>query len=307
MIDNRRKRLLLALVAAFLTLVLAACAAPVEEPAAQETPLQVTTEPATPTTVEMDDVTEDTNEEETTGNMPEEIPAPGIPDPKTYMTEQARLALADRLRVDVDTISVARVAERQWNDSALGCPEPGQMYAQVITPGFEITLSAEDGTYTYHSDMNSLLILCGTDGQPVERTEVSSAGEDAQTTKAVTPVSVELVEATGEAPHEGETLREIPAPGVPNSAGIVANYAAQKLATNLGLDVDDVEIVSVQRVEWRDSSLGCPRPGQNYLMVITPGYRIILEANGDQHEFHSDMQGNMVQCRGQAPDDGVLR
>lgn len=301
--DNRRKGPLIATVAVALFLVVA-CAAPAEEPAAQESPpVQVTTEPATPTTVELDDVTE----EEATRDMPEEMPAPGIPDPEAYMTEQARLTLADRLGIDVETISVISVEERQWSDAALGCAEPGQMYAQVITPGFEITLAVDGDTYTYHSDRNSALVLCGADGKPVERTVISSAGDDAHVRKAVTPVIVDLGDRTPETLPEEEALREIPAPGVPNSAEIVANNAVQKLANDLGIDVGDVEIVSVQRVDWRDSSLGCPRPGQNYLMVITPGYHIMLEANGERHEFHSDMQSNMVKCQGEPQNGGVVR
>lgn len=305
--NNRRKRMLPALATAAL-LVLAACAAPSEEPGAQETlSAQVTTAPVTPATVEMEDVTQGVNEEETTREMPEEIPAPGIPDPEAYMTEQARLVLADRLGVDVETISVASVEEREWSDAALGCPEPGQMYAQVMTPGFEITLAVDGDTYTYHSDRSSVLILCGADGQPVERSEISSAGDEAHTLKEVTPALVDLDEGTPKTPPEEDTPREIPAPGVPNSSSVVANDAAHRLANDLGIDVDSVNITSVQQVQWRDSSLGCPRPGQNYLMVITPGYRIILEANGEQFEFHSDMQGNMVQCRGESQDGGVVR
>lgn len=305
--NNRRNRTLSILVAVAL-LLLAACAGPSEEPGAQETsPAQVTLAPVTPATVEVDDVTEDVNEEETTREMPEEIPAPGIPDPEAYMTEQARLVLADRLGVDVETISVVSVEEREWSDAALGCPEAGQMYAQVITPGFEITLAVEGDTYAYHSNRSSALVLCGADGQPLERSEISGAGEDAHALKAVTPAIVDLDEATSNTPPADDAPREIPGPGVPNSSSVVANDAAHRLANELGIDVDSIKITSVQQVQWRDSSLGCPRPGQNYLMVITPGYRIILEANGEQFEFHSDMQGNMVQCRGESQDGGVVR
>lgn len=306
--DDRRKLPWLAGMTLLLILLMA-CTAPAEEPPAQETePVQVTTEPATPTIVDMDDVTEDASEQETTREMPEEIPAPGIPDPEAYMTEQARLALADRLSIAVETITVANVEERQWSNAALGCAESGQMYAQVITPGFEITLTADGETYVYHSDMNSALVLCGADGQPVERTEVSSAGDGARVIEAVTPAQVDLGKVTPEPSPEDETLHEIAPPGVPDSSNIVANTAAQKLANELGIDAGEVQIITVERVEWRDSSLGCGRPGQNYMMVITPGYRIVLEANGEEYVFHSDMQGNMVQCHGaESGDSGVVR
>lgn len=197
---NNTRKLWLFIISAALLFILAACGGPTEEPAAEGTsPVQETNEAATPTTVDMDDVTEESAE----GETPEEMPEPGIPDP-------------------------------------------------------------------------------------------------------VTPSVVDLSKMTPE-PASEEAPREIPAPGVPNSSAIVANNAAQNLAESLGIDVGAVEIVSVQQVEWRDSSLGCPRPGQNYLMVITPGFRIILEADGEQYEYHSDMQGNMVQCRGDVQDGAVER
>lgn len=299
--SNTRKQWLLTICAALL-FILVACGGTTEEPAAEGTlPVQETNEAATPTTVDMNDVTDEPSD----GDTPQEMPEPGIPNPEAYMTDQARLALADRLGVDVETISVVSVEEREWSDAALGCAEPGQMYAQVITPGFEITLSVNGETYSYHSDMNGILVLCDADGQPVERTEVSGAGEGVQAIKAVTPAVVDLGAITSEPRPEEDSLHEAPAPGVPNASSIVANRAAQALAESLSIDVEAVEIVSVQRVEWRDSSLGCARPGQNYLMVITPGFRIMLEADGEQYEYHSDMQGNMVRCGGNVQDGGV--
>jgi hypothetical protein len=54
--------------------------------------------------------------------------------------------------------------------------------------------------------------------------------------------------------------------------------------------------VSVEENEWRDSSLGCPKPGMNYLQVITPGYKIILESQSKRYEYHSDTNRRVVRC-----------
>lgn len=43
---------------------------------------------------------------------------------------------ASRLGVPASQLSVVRVEARQWSDSSLGCPQPGLLYAQVITPGY---------------------------------------------------------------------------------------------------------------------------------------------------------------------------
>ena len=42
-----------------------------------------------------------------------------------------------------------------------------------------------------------------------------------------------------------------------------------------------------QPVQWRDSSLGCARGGGMYMQVITPGYRILVQAGDDLLEYHS--------------------
>jgi hypothetical protein len=41
------------------------------------------------------------------------------------------------------------------------------MYAAVITPGFEITLEAQDQSYIYHTDTGDTVVLC-IDGRPAE-------------------------------------------------------------------------------------------------------------------------------------------
>ena len=61
---------------------------------------------------------------------------------------------------------------------------------------------------------------------------------------------------------------------------------------------DQITVVSTEQVEWSNASLGCPQPDMMYAQVITPGYRIILEANGQTYQYHSglDGEGPLVQC-----------
>ena len=54
----------------------------------------------------------------------------------------------------------------------------------------------------------------------------------------------------------------------------------------------------VQPVEWRDASLGCPKPGVDYIQVLTPGYVIKLEAAGSVYEYHTDDAQRVVTCAG---------
>ncbi len=43
---------------------------------------------------------------------------------------------------------------------------------------------------------------------------------------------------------------------------------------------------TVRAVDWRDSSLGCPKPGIAYLDVITPGHKVTLRADGQIYVVH---------------------
>lgn len=110
---------------------------------------------------------DDTNSEGE-GENGMEAPAPGVRDPGAQLLKAAQQALAGRLSASVDAITVESVEEVTWPDSALGCPEPGMMYLQVLTPGYRIVLSAKGTEYVYHTDRSERIVLCGEDETPVE-------------------------------------------------------------------------------------------------------------------------------------------
>jgi len=57
-------------------------------------------------------------------------------------------ALAIQLGVDPSAITVVWVETKEWPDTSLGCPEPGMMYTQVITPGYLVVLDARESRTT---------------------------------------------------------------------------------------------------------------------------------------------------------------
>jgi hypothetical protein len=74
---------------------------------------------------------------------------------------------------------------------------------------------------------------------------------------------------------------------------LVANLveqAREDLRARLQIEADLITLHSVEAVQWRDSSLGCPQPGRNYLTVITPGFQIILSAQGQEYDYRTDLQ-----------------
>jgi hypothetical protein len=93
-----------------------------------------------------------------------------------------------------------------------------------------------------------------------------------------------------------------PAPGPSDAApGSATETAVLDLAARLGIEPDQVTVVRVEEVTWRDSSLGCPKPGRSYLQVLTDGQRIVLEAGGRIYEYHSGRQRAPFLCEDPLP------
>jgi hypothetical protein len=69
------------------------------------------------------------------------------------------------------------------------------------------------------------------------------------------------------------------------------------LAGQLNLNADQIRVIESKAVEWTDSSLGCPQPDMAYAQVITPGYWIILEADGQSYPYHTDQNEQFILCR----------
>jgi len=85
---------------------------------------------------------------QTTGEVPQEILA-------LFRDDLARRAL-----VKPETITVVSATEQQWPDGSLGCPKPGEMYTQMIVPGYRVVLQAAGERYAYHSDQRGKFVVC---------------------------------------------------------------------------------------------------------------------------------------------------
>ena len=74
--------------------------------------------------------------------------------------KRAKEDLANCRDIDKEQIALAAVKAVNWPDTSLGCPEPGMVYAQVITRGYRILLSYDGRIYQYHSDQGNRVIYC---------------------------------------------------------------------------------------------------------------------------------------------------
>ncbi len=70
--------------------------------------------------------------------------------------------------------------------------------------------------------------------------------------------------------------------------------AKAALSQKLGIPEEQVSFVSADAVEWSDSCLGLGGPTESCLQAITPGYRVILSAEGRQYEVRTDEAGSVV-------------
>jgi hypothetical protein len=99
-------------------------------------------------------------------------------------------------------------------------------------------------------------------------------------------------------PEQEITQENIPTPSGPEDTldDKLVTQAKEDLASRLSLDLDQISLVEAKSVLWRDASLGCPQPGMVYAQVITPGYRITLEAKGQRYEYHADTSRYVFMC-----------
>ena len=111
----------------------------------------------------------------------------------------------------------------------------------------------------------AMLAACGTD---------ADTGSDTTMPPPTSPTSTTSTTA-------GETTT-VPSPtdDVPIDAAIAL------LAEELGIPVDEITVVLAEPVLWNDGSLGCPEPGMSYTQALVPGYRVLLEADGDTYAVH---------------------
>ena len=85
------------------------------------------------------------------------------------------------------------------------------------------------------------------------------------------------------APNEEESaaVRDLSA-----EAQALVDLAIADLARKLEAKAGDIELLSVQRTQFRDASLGVPEPDKMYAQVITPGYILQLGVEDTVHTYH---------------------
>jgi hypothetical protein len=119
---------------------------------------------------------------------------------------------------------------------------------------------------------------------PVVQTDAPGSLPESNETQALTPTP----------PHEEVDMVPVTPPdeSTEKMVALVKAHLAQKLS----IPVDQVVLSEIKPVVWRDASLGCPKPGIDYIQVETPGYNISLAAGGKTYTYHTDETRRFVQC-----------
>ncbi len=125
---------------------------------------------------------------------------------------------------------------------------------------------------------------------------IAGSGGSATEAESVSPVATPVSPVTGLKTEIGEDTAMDATNMDGTAAKMVDLVTKQLLADNAALSADDVEVLQVTALQWRDASLGCPRPGMMYAQVITPGYLIEVKAGGKVYEYHTNTNQSVVLC-----------
>ena len=71
----------------------------------------------------------------------------------------ALTSLATQLEVEEISLKTTGIELVNWPNASLGCPKPGYLYAQVVTPGYRITFDLNGILYRIHSNLEGTSIV----------------------------------------------------------------------------------------------------------------------------------------------------
>jgi hypothetical protein len=101
---------------------------------------------------------------------PTRIPDPVVPGPPGERVDIASVPRDVRRAVVADAAKRFSVSENEvvlvgaervtWSDGALGCPEPGQMYTQMLVAGYRVSAKTTAGQMLYHTDSHGTVVNC---------------------------------------------------------------------------------------------------------------------------------------------------
>ena len=191
---------------------------------------------------------------------------------KEEALERAKDLVAAREEVERETLRVRRVDAVEWPDASLDCPETGKTYPEVLTRGFRVLLQADRTLYRVHVAEGRAAIC----GEPLGRPKLRKAEKPLPEKPPPRQESV----VTGEV------------------SGPILDRIREDLVRRIGADPAAIEILRTEATVFSDGSLGCAKPGEVYIQVLTPGYHVVLGHEGRTYDYRATETGHFVLCEG---------
>ena len=96
-----------------------------------------------------------------------------------------------------------------------------------------------------------------------------------------------LISACSQSPTQDSAPIDVPDPLSSEDIDSLVMLAKLDLTLKTGIDPAKIDTESTEEFNFSDASLGIEEPGADYIQVITPGYIIILKADGKTYEYHA--------------------
>ena len=85
---------------------------------------------------------------------------PSSEDPTEAVVALATQAIAQSLGVDVGDVVLVATERQEFPDAALGCAQPGEVAATIVTPGYKVILSVGAAQYELHTNLDGTIVRC---------------------------------------------------------------------------------------------------------------------------------------------------
>ena len=86
---------------------------------------------------------------------------------------------------------------------------------------------------------------------------------------------------------KSQPVEESLPPELPEDTESLVILAKFDLSIKTGVDLEDIATKSIEETVFSDASLGIPETGVTYEAIATPGFIIMLEADGDLYEYRA--------------------
>jgi hypothetical protein len=205
-----------------------------------------------------------------------------------------------------------------WPDGCLGLGGPAELCLAAITPGYAVTLEANGEQYAYRTNLEGTAVradmfdptsaaadmarhaLAERLGVTIDQVDLINMvpvewpdaclglpAADELCAMVITPgfeitLQVEDQIYVFRTNEDGSSVREAPSGAPP------AETMRDILAQRLGVSLSGVEPVAEESVEWNNACLGVQLPDVMCAEVITPGYRLVYNIDGEEYVIHTN-------------------